>query len=444
MKFITAPFSSFLLFLYHAFSSYGWAILAFGLVVKLIMLPFQMKSKHSMMRTTMLQPRMKELEKKYATNKQKYQEEVSKLYKEAKVNPMSGCLWTLIPFPILIALYQVVRQPLSKLMSLTADQITSLTNVMVNLGLYTVPAKTDAYAEMTLANLLHENFSRIVSQVDLSSFAAQLQDINFTFLGLNLTDKPHLQFWSYAADVGWFVAIALFLLPFISAGLTWLQSVLTQKMQPAQDEKTAQTTKTMNLMMPLMSVYICFIMPAAMGIYWIEQSVLGIIQEAILNRYYKGKLDAEMAEFNAAQRKKDEELERKRQETERLKAEGRTQLNASTSKKKLAAAEKNAEEQRLAAKRAAERAARGLDQDVPDSQVDTRRYARGRAYTRDRFEGDDSAAASEADAAAEETVSGETAAPATEPAPESGAETAVSDAGEAPEAPESGDEHTEE
>ena len=114
-------FGSVLLFFYNICNSYGGAILLFGLLVKLIMLPFQMKSKHSMMRTTMLQPRMKELEKKYSTNKQKYQEEVSKLYKEAKVNPMSGCLWTLIPFPILIILYQVVRQPLTKLMNMTKE-----------------------------------------------------------------------------------------------------------------------------------------------------------------------------------------------------------------------------------------------------------------------------------------------------------------------------------
>ena len=123
--------------------------------------------------------------------------------------------------------------------------------------------------------------------------------------------------------------------------------------------------------MPLMSIYICFIMPVSMGLYWIEQSVLGIIQEAILNRYYKTKLDAEMAEFNEAQRKKDAEMEAKRAETERLKAEGKTQVNANTSKKRLAAQERNAEEQRLAAIRAAERAAKNPGAELPASQVGT-------------------------------------------------------------------------
>ena len=199
----------------------------------------------------------------------------------------------------------------------------------------------------------------------------------------------------------WYIALLMFLIPFISAGLTILQTMLSQKMNPPQDAQTAQTSKTMNLVMPLMSIYICFIMPVSMGLYWIEQSVLGIIQEAILNRYYKTKLDAEMAEFNEAQRKKDAEMEAKRAETERLKAEGKTQVNANTSKKRLAAQERNAEEQRLAAIRAAERAAKNPGAELPASQVGTRRFARGRAYVADRYDVTEAEAAAEtAEAAA--------------------------------------------
>ena len=402
MKYITRPFASFLLLLCETFNNYGWAILTFGLVVKLIMLPFQMKSKHSLMRTTMLAPRVKELEKKYGANKQKYQEEVANLYKEAKANPMSGCLWTLIPFPILIALYSVVRQPLTKLMTLAAEEVTALSDLLTKMNLYVAPARADAYSEMTVANILHENFAAVLARPEVAAFADKLKNLNFSFLGLNLTQKPRLFFWNYMDELGAVAAIVLFLLPFASAGLTMLQSKLTQKMQPAQDPQTAQSTKSMMLMMPLMSVYICFIMPAAMGIYWIEQSVLGIIQEAILNSYYKKKLDVEMAEFNEVQRRKDEELERKRAETERLKAEGRTQLNENTSKKRIAAAEKNAAEQRQAAQRAAERAAKGLEKELPESQVGNRRYARGRAYVADRYK-DETAGAAET-AGTEESV----------------------------------------
>ena len=68
MNLITAPFSALLMLFYNLFGSYGWAILAFGVVLKLITLPFQMKSTKSMMQNSMLQPRMKELEKKYAND----------------------------------------------------------------------------------------------------------------------------------------------------------------------------------------------------------------------------------------------------------------------------------------------------------------------------------------------------------------------------------------
>ena len=396
MNLITAPFSALLMLFYNLFGSYGWAILAFGVVLKLITLPFQMKSTKSMMQNSMLQPRMKELEKKYANDKQKYQEELAKLYQEAKINPMSGCLWSLLPLPILIALYAVVRRPLSNLMGLAATEVTALTTLLSDMGLYTVPAKADAYVEMTLANVLHENFSAVVSSGAVASFADKLKDIDFNFLGLNLTMRPKVFFWNYADTIGIAAAIGLFLIPFLSALLSWLQSKVSQTTQPtastgnanmdAQAQAQAQTSKSMMLWMPLMSVYICFIMPAAMGIYWIEQSVLGIVQQLALNKLYKGQIDEQMAEFNAAQQAREAENERKRQETERLRAEGKTQVNASTSKKRLAAKERNEAEQKAAARRAAERSARGLDKEIPASQVGNRRYARGRAYVEDRYE----------------------------------------------------------
>ena len=386
MNIITVPFAKFLMFLTDSFNSYGLGIIVFGLVVKVILLPFQMKSKKSMMRTTMLQPQMKELERRYANNKEKYQEEVAKLYKEAKANPMSGCLWSFIPLFILIPLYQVVRQPLSKMLSLAAEEVTTLTNAIAEMGLYTIPERMDAYAEMKLANIMTQNFDAVLANPAVSSFADKLSPINFEFLGLNLANQPRLFFWNYIDEMGLYAAVMLFLLPIISAALSWLQGKLTQAMQSNDNPQAAQTAQTMNLMMPLMSVYICFIMPAAMGFYWIEQSLLGIIQEAILNRYYRRKLNAEMAEFNELQRKKNEELDRKRAETERLKAEGKTQVNTNTSKKRLAAKERNDAEQRAAAQRAAERAAKGLEKEIPASQVGNRRYARGRAYVADRYE----------------------------------------------------------
>ena len=380
---------SVLLYFCNTFGNYGWAILAFGLIVKLIMLPFQMKSKKSMMSTAILTPRVKELEKRHKGNPQKYQEEVNRLYKEAGVNPLSGCLWTLLPFPIIIILYRVVRQPLSIMMNLASEEVESLTELLTKLGYYTASAARNSsfYSELHVADALHRHFAEIVSNSAAASYADKLADINFDFLGLNLTNTPKLMFWS--EGVSW-AAFALFLIPFISAGLSWLQMAIAQKSQPETNAQAAQTNKTMNLMMPMMSLWICFTMPAMMGFYWIEQSVLAIAQDSILNKVFKTQVDKQMSEFLAAEKTREEELERKRAETERMKAEGRSQVNASTSKKRLAAQERNAEELRQAALRAADRAARGIVDVTPPSQVGARRYARGRAYDPDRYTAEES------------------------------------------------------
>ena len=392
MNAITRPFASLLMLLYNITGSYGWAIVLFGLVVKLIMLPFQAKSTHSSMRQSMLAPRQKELEKKYGNDKVKYQEELSKLYKDAKVNPLSGCLWTLIPFPILIALYALVRQPLSKLMGLAAAEIGTLTETLSGMGLYTIPAKADAYGEMTVANILSKNFDAIVTNPAVADFAHKLKALNFQFMGMNMTDKPKLFFWNFFEQYGTLAAVLLFLLPFLSALLSWLQTKVATSYQPKPDPRDeqavaqARSAQSMNTFMPLMSIYICFIMPAAMGIYWIEQSVLGILQTVGLNKIFKKSIDEEMREFNEAQAKKDAELAAKRAETERLKAEGKMQQNANTSKKRLERKERNDAEQDAAARRAAERERLGLTKELPPSQVGNRRYARGRAYDPERYE----------------------------------------------------------
>ena len=159
---------------------------------------------------------------------------------------------------------------------------------------------------------------------------------------------------------------------------------------PGGDAKQQATMNTMNLMMPLMSVWICFVMPAAMGIYWIANSLFGMARDYLLTKKYKSQLDAEDAVKAAERAERDAEMEAKKAEYERLKAEGKTAQNANTSKKKLQASEKQKSDERKAALDRADRAARrerlGIKEvEKPASQVGNRRYARGRAYVPDRF-----------------------------------------------------------
>lgn len=415
MKFITVPFNWLLMTLYNFVGNYGLAVILFALLVKLILLPFQMKSKRSMMRTASLAPQLKALEKKFGDNKQKYQEEVAKIYKEEGIKPMGGCLWSLLPLPILIALYSVIRQPLTHAMGMSEAAITELTDKFVSMGIYTIPEKVNAYSEITLANLIHDNFEQI------RAIFPEVLDINYNFLGMNLGQTPSFKFWKFdfSDPAIWLPAMGLLLIPIISAVLSWLQSKISAQMNAAaQTEQAAAQMKTMNLMMPFMSLYIGFIMPAALGVYWIAQYVFGLIQEVILNKHYGKIIAAEEAERNERFRLREEELERKRQETERLRAEGKTQVNTNTSKKKLQAQERNKEELRRAAEAKEalrkKRIAMGLpaDEEIPDSQVGNRRYARGRAYVADRYTNPETAAeltrlaaeASEGAASIDETI----------------------------------------
>ena len=101
--YICVPFAWLVRLFYNLTGSYGVALILFTLVIKLILLPFQMKSKKSMLRMNRLSGQMKDIQKRYANNQMKMNEEMQKLYAEEGINPMSGCLWSFIPLPILIA-----------------------------------------------------------------------------------------------------------------------------------------------------------------------------------------------------------------------------------------------------------------------------------------------------------------------------------------------------
>ncbi len=377
------PFAWLLMAFYNFTLNYGVAIILFAVVLKLILLYPMMRSKYSIMRTSRLTPFMKELEKKHEGNKQKYQEEVAKLYKEEHINPMSGCLWSIIPMVILFMLYSIIRQPFTSMMHLSTEQLDAIKAIIGGMPGVTMP--TGSYAELQMAGIVHDNFSLFK---DISN---NLVNLDFGFLGMDLGKNPDwkifLTDWSQVSI--WLPALGLFFIPVISGALSYFSIKISNAANPAAMQQQQSQMKMMMVMMPFVSVYIGFVMPAALGVYWIANSVLAIIQDSILNSYYGKKLDKEDAERRKRMRAREDELDKKRLETERLKELGATEKNKNTSKKKIQANTKAQNNERLAAERAEEKAARraalGLSNDTPDSQVGSRRYARGRAYVEDRY-----------------------------------------------------------
>lgn len=402
---IATPFGWLMRQFYALTGNFGLAVILFSLAVTIVLLPFMAKSKKGMMRMTRLQPKLMELQKKHEGNQQKLNEEIAKLYRQEKASPMGGCLWSLLPFPILLALYRAVIKPLTIVMGVPDELLAeggALLNRLNELGFSLAEGANSYYAQIYQSEFITANFDQFAGISD------KLIPMDFNFLGLNLAATPNWHFWAFDFSEGVWPVIGLFLIPIISTALSYLSMYISQKVN-ATTATTAQaqsTNRMMLWMMPLMSLWLGFTLPAAMGIYWIMNSITGIIRDTALTAYYKKKLDAEDAVRRAEEREREEELERKRQETERLRAMNATTVNKNTSKKKQQAQAAQANTERKAAAEREERAARrerlGVkEEEKPASQVGNRRYARGRAYVADRFTNPEGAEEATAAAAAE-------------------------------------------
>lgn len=377
--YICVPFAWLVRLFYNLTNSYGVALILFTLVIKLIMLPFQMKSKKSMMRMSRVSGQMQELQKRYAKNQAKLQEEMQKLYEEEGVNPMSGCLWSLIPFPILIALYSIIRQPITHFMMLSKDVLqtvvqsaadagVNLTNIVMMDKATGTPALKDGLYQ--LASYGQINLVKAVQEMGLSTPEGWF-DMNYKFLGLDLTATP----WEYVKSFTFtWAVIGVILIPILAGLSQFVFSKLTMKTQPQADAAGGASMKSMMYMMPLFSVYIAFVMPAALGVYWIAQSVFSLIQEAILNKTLSAKMEAEEeARFQARQADRQKRMEEARiQERQRQQDEQKKQ----TLREKQQAAQ--------AAK--AVKAAKAATSTTEAGRVGDRPYARGRAYKADRYD----------------------------------------------------------
>ena len=290
--YICVPFAWLTRMFYSLTGSYGVALILFTLVVKLVILPFQMKSKKSMLRMNRMQGKIKDIQTRFANNKERQQQEMADLYAKEGVNPMSGCLWSMIPFPILIALYYIIRVPLRYFMSLSESVIAEITTLAGTLG-FTAAEGSQAYEQIYLAKFIHEHWADFAGKFD------GLIDLNYNFLHIDLAAQPSSLFSQFPGG-GWPVWGAL-LLPIISAGIQFAMSFITMRTNGSAPNGS---TKTMMYMMPLMTLWMGYILPSALCIYWIANSAFSLIQEVTLNKYFNKILDREETEKEKAAREK--------------------------------------------------------------------------------------------------------------------------------------------
>ena len=384
---IAQPFGWLLMTIYDFVNSYALALLLIAVIVKIILLPFQMKAKRGQLKQTRLQPKLAELQKRHAANKQKLNEEMSKLYKEEGINPASGCLWSFIQMPIMIAMFFAIRQPLTLMMGVSRELLEeggAIYNKLAEMNF--VSTMSEYYIEIAQAQFISDHFSVF------APLSEHLQQISF-YLGnfLNLGEQPHWDFfwrpetdWSNSAI--WLPGLILFFFPFISGGAQFLSMGIMRKMSTTgSPEAMAGAAGTILKFMPLMSVWFGFIFPAALSLYWTIGTVLQLGQDIWLTKKYTKILDEEDAEKEIIRKAKEAEIEAKRLETERKKAEGLAERNSNTSKRKKKKGDKQDKREKAAEWEKTNTPVVEKDEEDEPSRVGKRRYARGRAYDPDRF-----------------------------------------------------------
>lgn len=361
--YICVPFAWLTRMFYEWTGSYGVAIILFTLVVKLVILPFQLKSKKSMMRMNRMQGKIKDIQTRFANNKERQQQEMADLYAREGINPMGGCLWSFIPLPILIALYYIIRTPLRYFMNLSETVIAEIRTLAESLGyVAATEGNAVAYEQIYLSKFIHEHWENFAGKFD------GLLDVNYQFLGLDLADTASNVMGQFPHG-GWAVW-GLLLLPFIAAALQLVMSIASMK---ASSNTMNGSNKMMLYLFPLMTIWMGFMFPAALCLYWIVNSAFSAVQELLLNKVFAKALDREETEKEREKReKRAAKMMAQREQMMQQQAQQQGKKPQPSASKKKKSAESENKEKRSSTTEA--------------GRVGNRPYARGRAYSESHYE----------------------------------------------------------
>ena len=398
---IKVPFGYLMDWLYQFTNNYGLALILFAVLVKIILFPVQAKSKKSMMKMSRLTPKMQAIQAKYAGDQQKQNEAVQALYREEGVSMGGGCLWSFVPLLILIPLYAVVRQPINYMLHESVEVAEQIVEI-VKAGVPTAFSNNAYYDQMVAARYIPEFVDAIKTAVP-NIAERTLLGINFDFLGVDMGSIPTINVFNSEKWAWDWAHIGGALIPLMSAGSQVLQMAISQKANDSvitnekgvQDEETAkksqsaQQTKMMMWMMPLMSLWIGFTVPAGLSLYWFIGGVVRTIEDTLLTKRYRQIYDAEDAE----RLKRYQELEAIEAEKERIRAERRAAnpdgITTNTSKKKLQQKQKEEDAAARAAAEAEYLAKKGVvvesEEEKALSGIAERPYCKGRAYDPNRY-----------------------------------------------------------
>ena len=336
----------------------GLVIILFTLVVKFILLPLTIKQQKFSKLTSIMQPEIKAIQKKYEGRRDNYsmqamQEETKAVYAKYGVSQMGGCLQTFIQMPVIIALYGAIRQlptlidalaqPLEKIVNILNNSGLDFSSIASGLGNSEVAVNTQMTTLYSLPMKSWDALTAMFSGADATAITQahqQMQSVN-GFLGFDLSQTP----WNLMLGGG--IGIIAVLIPLIAGASQWLSMKLTQaKGGNTAGDTTAATMNSMSYVMPLISVFFCFTFNAGIGLYWAASSLFQVVLQIFINRHYR-KID--MEEFVKKNLEKAEEKAKKKREKKGVSASTLYQA-ANTNTKNIEQAQANSNPNSIAAR----------------------------------------------------------------------------------------------
>lgn len=357
---IAIPLGYVLWFIYKYIGNYFISIFLFTLLIRAATFPLSLKSQKANAERARLTPRLERLQKKYAQDKQKLQQKQMELYEKEGVSMTGGCLPMVIQMIVLFGVISVIYMPLTHLAHIPAAVTNAAITKTVEIGDMTEQDTKGYYKELYMLKALDKNEAAITAAIaeigeeklegkSAAEYVDQMKTIadDFRFGNTTMLDNP----WNSEGIKGINLLWIIPLLSWLTAMGSSLISMYFTKQGTAKGEKQPGqgcSNVMLVILMPLFSLYITFIVPGGVGIYWICSNLIAILQTIILNMIYNpAKIRAKAeAEYEERRRKKAEDKKRlaearRKEEEERVQAEKAERKEAQAKEKaRLEAAKK--------------------------------------------------------------------------------------------------------
>ena len=276
--------------IYNLIPNYGWDIIIFTIVIRLLSIPLQLNQQKSMAKMSAFQPMIADIQKKYKDKPDKQQEELMKLQQEFGYKPTAGCMPMLVNFLVMFGVIEVVYRPLQRIFHIGADALTAAGEALTTLGISftTVTRDTNIIAQV-IAGESTVTSCFTPDQVSTITEFGQHMD----FFGIDLTRVPQ---YSLAAE-----NLPLLIFPVLAIVTMFISTHISMK---ASGQQMQGSMKLTMYMMPLMYLFFCFTVPCAFSLYYVVSNILMTVQSIIMKKIYDPeKVKAEVLAEMAARKK---------------------------------------------------------------------------------------------------------------------------------------------